>query len=309
MLFLLFLGIANGFTQLEYETSFAGFLKKYNKVYEGDEIIYRFGVFKDKMDEIFEHNSQNHSWTMGINQFSDLTAQEFERIYLGYIHRPNRVKNYADLSGLETPNDVDWTTKGAVTPIKDQAQCGSCWAFSTVGSTEAAHFFKTGSLVSLSEQQLVDCSGSYGNQGCNGGLMDNAFKYYLGKGKGAATETSYPYTAKDGSCKSFTVAATISKFTDVKEKDEDALKTALASTPVSVAVDARKWQNYRGGVFDGCGLLHQLDHGVLAVGMTSGESWKIKNSWGTSWGEQGFIRLKIDTNECGLANEPSYPTA
>jgi cathepsin L len=309
MLFLLFVGIAHGFTQLEYEVGFAGFLKKHNKVYEGDEIIYRFGVFKEKMDEIFEHNSGNHSWTMGINQFSDLTAQEFERIHLGYIHRPNRVRNYADFSGVEAPNDIDWTTKGAVTPVKDQAQCGSCWAFSTVGSTEAAHFFKSGSLVSLSEQQLVDCSGSYGNQGCNGGLMDNAFKYYLGKGGGAATETSYPYTAKDGSCKSFTVAATIAKYTDVPEKDEDSLKTALASTPVSIAVDARKWQSYRGGVFTGCTGSVQLDHGVLAVGYTSGDSWKVKNSWGSSWGEQGFIRLKIDSNECGLANAASWPTA
>merc|ERR1712115_103468 len=296
-----------GFTQLGYETSFADFLKKYNKVYEGDEIIYRFGVFKDKMDEISEHNSQNHSWTMGINQFSDLTAQEFERIYLGYIHRPNRVKNYADLSGLETPNDVDWTTKGAVTPIKDQAQCGSCWAFSTVGSTEAAHFFKTGSLVSLSEQQLVDCSGSYGNQGCNGGLMDNAFKYYLGKGKGAAAESAYPYTGRDGSCKAFTPAVSISSYKDVPAKNEDDLKTAVTQQPVSVAVDARKWQNYRSGIFSGCGMFTQLDHGVLAVGY-SDSYWKVKNSWGTSWGESGYIRLTYGKNECGISNSASWPT-
>merc|ERR1712083_286776 len=142
---------------------------------------------------------------------------EFEKIYLGYIHRPNAARNEADLSGMETANDVDWTTKGAVTPIKDQAQCGSCWAFSTTGSTEGANFISKQSLKSLSEQQLVDCSGSYGNQGCNGGLMDNAFKYYLGKGKGAAA-------------------------------DEDGLKTAVTQQPVSIAVDARKWQSYRGGV-------------------------------------------------------------
>lgn len=309
VLFAVGLVLAHGYTQLEYESSFAGFLKEHNKVYEGDEINYRFGIFQSKMDEIFEHNSQNHSWTMGINRFSDLTAQEFEKMHLGYLHRPNRIKNYADLSGLEAANDIDWTTKGAVTPIKDQAQCGSCWAFSTVGSTESSHFINSGNLVSLSEQQLVDCSGSYGNQGCNGGLMDNAFKYYLGKGKGAATEASYPYTAKDGSCKTFTPAVTITKFTDVKANSEDDLQTAVTQQPVSVAVDARKWQNYKGGVFDGCGALHMLDHGVLAVGYVSGESWKIKNSWGTSWGEKGFIRLKIGTNECGLAKEPSYPTA
>lgn len=244
---------------------------------------------------------------MGVNQFSDLTSVEFEKIYLGYLPRPNRERNEIPLNGTPA-NDIDWTTKGAVTPIKDQAQCGSCWAFSTVGSTESSHFLTTGNLMSLSEQQLVDCSGSYGNQGCNGGLMDNAFKYYLGSGKGAATESSYSYTAKDGKCKSFTVAVTIKTFTDVKKNDEDALATSVTQQPVSVAVDARKWQNYRSGVFDGCGVLHQLDHGVLAVGYTE-DAWKIKNSWGTSWGESGFIRIKRGTNECGIAKEPSFPTA
>merc|ERR1712025_1482746 len=211
---------------------------------EGDEVQYRFSVFKSTMDTIYEHNQGNHTWTMGINQFSDLTPTEFEKIYLGYIHRPNAERNVADLSGLPTANDIDWTTKGAVTPIKDQAQCGSCWAFSTTGSTEGANFISKQSLKSLSEQQLVDCSGSYGNQGCNGGLMDNAFKYYLGKGKGAVAEEAYPYTARDGSCKSgLTPVVEISKYTDVGAKDESGLKTAVTQQPVSIAVDARKWQN------------------------------------------------------------------
>merc|ERR1719170_1750 len=190
------------------------------------------------MDTIQEHNSGNHTWTMGINQFSDLTPEEFERIHLGYIHRPNSQKNYADLSGIEAANDIDWTTKGAVTPIKDQAQCGSCWTFSTTGSTEGANFVSKSELKSLSEQQLVDCSGSYGNQGCNGGLMDNAFKYYLGKGKGAAAESAYPYTGRDGSCKAFTPVVEISDFSDVPAKSESGLKTAVTQQPVSIALDA-----------------------------------------------------------------------
>lgn len=301
--------VAQGYTQLEYENAFAGFLKTHKKVYEGDEVQYRFGVFKSTMDTIREHNDANHSWTMGINQFSDLTPTEFERMHLGYFHRPNAVKNYDDsLLVMEAAADIDWTQKGAVTPIKDQAQCGSCWAFSTTGSTEGAHFIGKGELVSISEQQLVDCSGSYGNQGCNGGLMDNAFKYYLGKGKGAATESSYPYTARDGSCKSFDVAVTISEYTDVPAKSESGLKSAVTKAPVSVAVDARQWQSYSGGVFSGCSSQAQLDHGVLAVGYSS-DYWKVKNSWGTRWGEQGFIRLAMDKNECGIANDASYPTA
>jgi len=307
ILFALF-ATAFGYTQLDYETAFAAFLKEYNKVYEGDEVQYRFSVFKSTMDTIDEHNKGNHTWTMGINQFSDLTPTEFERIYLGYIHRPNAQRNEADLSGLPTADEIDWTTRGAVTPIKDQGQCGSCWAFSTTGSTESANFLSKGSLKSLSEQQLVDCSGSYGNQGCNGGLMDNAFKYYLGRGKGAALESDYPYVGRDQSCKSFTAAVEISKYTDVPAKSEDGLKTAVTQQPVSVAVDARKWQNYRGGVFSGCGLLTQLDHGVLAVGYSDGQYWKIKNSWGTSWGESGFIRITYGKNECGVSNAASWPT-
>jgi len=301
------IAVACSHTAEEYENSFQGFLKDYNKVYAIEELEYRFGVFKKTLDAICEHNAGNHSWIMGVNQFSDLTPYEFERIHLGYLSRPNRQRNEIPLTGTAA-NDIDWTTKGAVTPIKDQKQCGSCWAFSTVGSTESSHFLTTGNLVSLSEQQLVDCSGSYGNQGCNGGLMDNAFKYYLGSGKGAAIEDSYPYTAKDGRCKTFTVAVTIKTFTDVKANDEDALASGVTLQPVSVAVDARKWQSYKSGIFDGCGAIHLLDHGVLAVGFDA-DSWKVKNSWGTSWGEKGFIRVKRGSNECGIAKEPSFPTA
>lgn len=310
MMFLFaFLAVANAYTQLEYENAFAGFLKEHSKVYEGDEVQYRFSVFKSTMDTIFEHNNGNHTWTMGINQFSDLTPTEFEKIHLGFIHRENRERNYADLSGVEAANDIDWTTKGAVTKIKDQAQCGSCWAFSTTGSTESANWKSTSKLVSLSEQQLVDCSGSYGNQGCNGGLMDNAFKYYEGKGEGAILEADYPYTARTGTCHSSgkTVAVKISTHADVKEKSESDLNKAVTQQPVSIAVDARKWQSYHSGVFSGCGALVQLDHGVLAVGYTA-DAWKIKNSWGTSWGESGFIRVVTGKNECGLSNAASYPT-
>jgi cathepsin L len=158
MMFLFaFLAVANAYTQLEYENAFARFLKEHSKVYEGDEVQYRFSVFKSTMDTILEHNNGNHTWTMGINQFSDLTEAEFEKIHLGYLHRENN-RNYADLSDVEAANDVDWTTKGAVTPVKNQGQCGSCWAFSTTGSVEGAMALQTGKLQSFSESQLVDCS-------------------------------------------------------------------------------------------------------------------------------------------------------
>jgi len=284
------------YTQLEYETAFKEFLQTYNKVYEGDEVAYRFGIFMASMDEVVEYNSGNSSSTKGINRFSDLTQVEFERSMLGYV---SRGKATEAVSG-QFVGDVDWRTKGALTPIKDQKQCGSCWAFSSTGGLEGAEFISAGSVVSLSEQALVDCSGSYGNQGCNGGLMDNAFKFV--KAKGIPTESSYPYTAKDGSCKSFTSQTKLSSFTDVTD-----LETALVQQPISVAVDATKWSPYEGGVFKCSGRV-SLDHGVLLVGSYS-EYWVVKNSWGSSWGENGFIRLsKASGSNCGITQAASYPT-
>jgi C1A family cysteine protease len=278
-----------------YEAQFKTFLNDFNKVYEGDEIAYRFNVFVDNVIGIEEHNVGNHSWMKGINQFTDLTQAEFEAIYLGYVHRERAAVEAVP----EVPHaDIDWRGKGAMTPIKDQGQCGSCWAFSTTGGVEGAEFVKSGSVTSLSEQSLVDCSGSYGNQGCNGGLMDNAFKFI--KAKGIPTETSYPYTAKDGSCKSYTSATKISTYTDVTS-----LAGPLATQPISVAVDASKWSSYRSGTYSCSGRV-SLDHGVLLAGSYSGY-WIIKNSWGSSWGLNGFMQLS-KTSDCGVTQAASYPT-
>jgi len=168
---------------------------------------------------------------------------------------------------------------------------------------------KSGNLVSVSEQQLVDCAGSAGNQGCNGGLMDDAFEYIIKNG-GLGSESSYPYTAKDGKCKQVSSVSTVSEYTDVKKSDETGLMSAVNIEPVSVAVDAQSWQTYRQGVMTGfCGK--SLDHGVLLVGYgTDGANdyWLVKNSWGTSWGEKGYIRLVRGKNQCGIAEAASYPT-
>ena len=217
------------------------------------------------------------------------------------------------------PVSVDWTTQGAVTPVKDQGQCGSCWAFSATGSMEAAWFLKNGTLQSLSEQQLVDCSVPQGNQGCDGGLMDSAFQYVIAN-KGITSENAYPYTATGpNTCGASgkPVVAMVTGYKDVPSGSEVSLMTALTEQPVSVAVEADQsvFQFYSGGVLTAsCGS--NLDHGVLAVGYgsQSGQDYyKVKNSWGSSWGEKGYILLGRGSQygangQCGIQMDPSYPT-
>jgi hypothetical protein len=239
-------------------------------------------------------------------------------MYLGY--RPSlRVKQEltapapVNMTGLAA--DVDWVAKGAVTPVKNQQQCGSCWAFSTTGSVEGAYFIAKGNLKSLSEEELVECDHN-GDNGCKGGLMDNAFQWIKENG-GLCSEGDYKYTSGTGvtgTCKkTCSSVVTLSGHQDVPSKDEDALKAAVAKQPVSVAIEADQsvFQLYKGGVLENISCGTKLDHGVLIVGYgTDGgkDYWKVKNSWGPSWGEEGYIRLARGKNMCGIALQPSYPT-
>lgn len=298
------------------------FKKTHSKSYTTEEEEkMRFGKFAQNFVTVVKHNNEEamglHSYRMGINEYSDLDNFEVRMHLNGYRRPINKTGSaYLAPSFVTAPKAVDWRKEGYVTPVKNQGQCGSCWAFSTTGSLEGQHFKKTGKLVSLSEQNLVDCSKSYGNNGCEGGLMDNAFKYIRDNG-GIDTEQSYPYEAEDETChfKRYNVGADDTGFVDVTEGDEKALKVAVATVgPVSIAIDAShsSFQMYRTGVYvePECSS-EQLDHGVLIVGYGTEDGqdyWLVKNSWGESWGEEGYIKMaRNKDNQCGVASSASYP--
>ncbi|KAL2458987.1 Cysteine proteinase RD21a [Forsythia ovata] len=307
--------------KLMYEAWIVKHSKSYNALGEKEK---RFEIFKDNLRYIDEHNAKgNQTYKLGLNRFADLTNKEYRNMYLGRKHDPKRrfpkVKSdrYDPKVDDSLPDSIDWRKKGAVNPIKDQGSCGSCWAFSTIASVEGINQIKNGELLSLSEQELVDCDRSY-NEGCNGGLMDYAFEFIIKNG-GIDTEEDYPYTGYDGKCDQYRKNAkvvSIDGYEDVTPYNEKALKKAVANQPVTIAMDGSDadFQFYESGIFTGkCGT--DLDHGVNAVGYGSENGldyWIIRNSWGESWGEKGYIRIQRNVADkgglCGLAVEPSYPT-
>ncbi|NXO14535.1 CATS protein, partial [Oriolus oriolus] len=215
----------------------------------------------------------------------------------------------------DIPEALDWRDKGCVTPVKNQGACGSCWAFSAVGALEAQVKLKTGNLVSLSAQNLVDCSGMYGNKGCAGGFMTEAFQYIIDNG-GIESEESYPYTAQNGTChyNASARAASCSGFLQLPEGDEGALRDAVATVgPVAVAIDATRpsFFLYHSGVYDDPQCSQKVNHGVLVVGygsLDNKEYWLVKNSWGVHFGDAGYIRMiRNASNRCGIASYASYP--
>lgn len=301
------------------------FIKVHSKSYATNltESALRKNIWKQNVDFIQKHNLEFdmglHSYRLGINEYADLTKEEAKKYLRGFV-RGNGLSSgqmFPHKLIKELPDEMDWRTKGYVTPIKNQGQCGSCWAFSSTGSMEGQHFRRTGKLVSLSEQNLIDCTEKYGNAGCNGGWMDNAFKYVKENG-GIDQESFYPYEAHDDWCgyRADVSGATVTGWFDVAKGDEVALKAAVGSQgPVSIAIDAtsQQFMLYESGIFDNptCSNV-TTDHAVLAVGYGTQKGqdyWLVKNSWGTSWGLDGYIMMtRNKNNQCAIATYASYPT-
>jgi len=299
----------------------------------------RFEIFKDNVDTITRHNEKGLSWHMGVTKFADMTKEEFGD-YISTDCKPSfkamRAKNKVEKMLKErenpgakdapwkNPTSIDWDLSGYVTPVKNQGGCGSCWAFSTTGGLESRFAIANGQseLRQLSEEELVECADSYGNAGCNGGLMSFGIEYARDN-NGLALETEYTYTSAGGTRGSCTASSYThydhpEGYSMVTADSTNALETAVAEGPVSIAIEADQssFQFYAGGVLTGdCG--DSLDHGVLVVGYgtdNGDDYWKVKNSWGETWGESGYIRLckncgkNSGAGQCGILASAVYPT-
>ena len=312
-------------SSIQHVAGFIKWTKEHKKQYATKaEFDHRFDVYTQNLARIEALNQKHANRTrFGINKFADLSKEEFAAVYLNSekkSRKPHGLPVAYPKRGVQIPDSWDWATQGAVTPVKDQGQCGSCWSFSTTGNVEGQWFLKNKQLIGLSEQNLVDCDrecSTYENQqacddGCNGGLMWNAFEYIIKNG-GIDAESAYPYTAEDGTCafNSTAVVAKISNWTMISTNEDDMASWLYQNGPISIAVAADEWQFYIGGVFY-IPCDQDLDHGVLITGygvetdifFQQMPYWIIKNSWGPDWGESGYIWIERGNDECGLGSDP-----
>jgi len=297
------------------EHQFRNWMKIYNKQYASeDEYAKKFAVFKANLRRYAKLNEKDDTVVHGPTKFSDMTHEEFKEKYL--------LKNFTGFKGqairpatpnknvVPLPTSYSWVSKGMTTPVYNQGQCGSCWAFSTTESIESMTAIQSpsqGGLLSLSMQQIVDCDTS--DDGCNGGDPPTAYQYVIGAG-GLEAYSSYPYTAQDGYC-AFSAGKIARKIASwqwvTQSQDENEMQQFTYSTgPPSVCVDASSWDSYNGGVYTSSNCGTQLDHCVQIVGWSVQQgmnAWTVRNSWGTDWGYSGYLYVAIGQDACGIAQE------
>jgi len=299
---------------------FRDFVSKYGKKYEDrNEFENRFKIFEENLKTIQQQNRLSTSAKYGITKFADLSKDEFSSKYLGYkpstTHQKKEIKVKIN-DNLKLPSSFDWRDKGAVTPVYNQEQCGSCWAFSACEAIESQWFLTKGSLISLSPQQIVDCDNGDGDYGCEGGDTTTAYKYVINAG-GLETWQNYPYTAEDGTCE-FQKSKIVSSIKDwtyiTTNNNETQMQVGLiASGPLSICVDASSWQFYVGGVVGPlCG--DSLDHCVMITGFGNFTDifgtynvWNVRNSWGEDFGYSGYLYVEMGGNYCGISDEVTIP--
>merc|ERR1711890_85081 len=329
------LAAADPLVERYHAKEFSTFMNKFGKSYAtSEESKLRFDIFKANVQKMHAHNSRKYvSWKMGINQFSDLTDEEFEAVHLGGYKqtpmptfRPATLKSKDEINIKDLPESVNWCDKGACTPVKDQGSCGSCWAFATTAVIESHMQIATGSLPTLSTQQVTSCTPNPlkcgGTGGCYGSIPQLGFTYL--QLFGHVTESDYPYTAgggNQGQCEydfeNMRPVVGITGYNTLTPNDQDAVMTHLAEVgPLAVAVYASGWGSYRGGVYTGCKYDHniEINHAVQLVGYGTdskdGDFWIVRNSWGSGWGEGGYIRLARDAKaQCGTDSKPMDGTA
>lgn len=298
-----------------YLKEFEKFINEFKRDYSSSEYNYRFNIFSKNLENIRSHNIANHSFKLGIGPFADMTMDEFSYNHLNPFLDSYTTCGVYKYNGLmnSIPNEMDWRNHHAVTDVKNQGSCGSCWSFSTTGAVEGLVAINTGKLISLSEQDLIDCSTSYDNHGCNGGLMTQAFEFIISK-KGLCSESNYSYTGQDGTCrKCVKVEGTdINDCKQISSGDHNSIVAALSKQPISVGIQANtfQFQHYNSGIFNSTECFNgEIDHGVLLVAYDK-DSLTIKNSWGDTWGENGYIRIARTLNEdgiCGVYKSASFP--